>query len=375
MHPPVASPPSPSVRVRDRRLQLLIDHTGLHQCHIELLRSLAPHLEGLVDEIVKRFYDHVMAEEELRAIITRHTSVERLERTLAAYVRTLWSGVYDDTTAEHRVTIGKVHDRIQLPLGAYLGAFVQIDHVVNARLVETLAHDPSALIDALTAWRTVTQTDVAIVAQSFLDARDSRLSELLETLSAASQEVSAQTTEATEAVTEAVTATERGVVSIDQAWGAVEHMRDAVGEVQGRSEQLRAQLKDIDGIVGDIGAISAQTKLLSLNARIEAARAGDQGRGFAVVATEIGNLAQRTEESLSAISDHSAHSDRTLVEVFDAVGAAVAEVAQVEAATTEARTGFADVQTSAALVSAMVGEIQHGLASIVDQAAANAVGV
>lgn len=363
-------PAAAAIRLADRELQAIVDHTGLTADHVRLLGELAPHLDDLTAEITQGFYAHVLASGALRAIIDRHSSVERLETTLAQYVRTLWSGVYDDRTAAHRVVIGKVHDRIQLPLGAYLGAFVQIDRVVMGRIVERVA-EPELLAEALVAWRTLTQTDVAIVSQAFIDSRDARLSELLETLSAASEEVSAQTEEATGTVNSAVDATERGVGSIDRAWSAVENMRDSVGEVRERARQLKIQLHAIENIVETIGGISAQTKLLSLNARIEAARAGDQGRGFGVVAQEIGDLAQRTEKSLADISEQSTASEAMLGAVVEAVDTAVAEVGGVERATTEAREGFADVQTAAGLVREMVGEIQSGLAAIVDQAGAS----
>ena len=59
--------------------------------------------------------------------------------------------------------------------------------------------------------------------------------------------------------------------------------------------------KKIEDIISQIESIASQTNLLSLNASIEAARAGDAGRGFAVVAGEIGNLASSSTQTVAEI--------------------------------------------------------------------------
>lgn len=63
-------------------------------------------------------------------------------------------------------------------------------------------------------------------------------------------------------------------------------------------KQIHSAVEEISKISQLIEDISEQTYLLSLNASIEAAKAGESGKGFAVVATEIGALSQQTSDAL-----------------------------------------------------------------------------
>lgn len=69
------------------------------------------------------------------------------------------------------------------------------------------------------------------------------------------------------------------------------------------TQKLSEAVQEIGVTLNLISDISTSTNLLALNASIEAARAGDAGRGFAVVATEVGNLANSTQESLKVVQE------------------------------------------------------------------------
>lgn len=96
--------------------------------------------------------------------------------------------------------------------------------------------------------------------------------------------------------------TRKGSESVIALREVSEHSRESVNKVYLALTKLSDQSKDISRITQSITNISNQTNILSLNAAIEAARAGAYGKGFAVIADEVRQLSDQTKESSVHIS-------------------------------------------------------------------------
>jgi methyl-accepting chemotaxis protein WspA len=122
-------------------------------------------------------------------------------------------------------------------------------------------------------------------------------------ISATSQELARTMDGVKNAAEEASRLANLGQASLSGLQGAMQTLSKGTDVISEKLALMHQKAESVDSIIATITKISDQTNLLSLNAAIEAEKAGEYGRGFSVVAREIGRLANETAISTLDISD------------------------------------------------------------------------
>jgi methyl-accepting chemotaxis protein len=135
-------------------------------------------------------------------------------------------------------------------------------------------------------------------------------------------------------------AAQRSVVGTAQTMAAVADGRTRTDQAVQAMGRVASSAKGIDNVIEGLDKIAFQTRVLAMNAAVEAGRAGDAGRGFAVVADLVSALAMRAEDEAKLARDQLTV---TLAEITSAVGA----VQNVEGALAEISAAGEDASTLA----------------------------
>lgn len=131
----------------DRERQLA--YIGITNLELKLLQNHRPIFEKIVDEVVDRLYDRIEQVEELRGIITKYSTIERLKQTQRWYFMSLTDGHINEDFIEKRIQIGLIHSKIGLKSDFYLGSYMVYLDVATSIVQQIMPNGWYPVIHAL----------------------------------------------------------------------------------------------------------------------------------------------------------------------------------------------------------------------------------
>ncbi|WP_068777489.1 methyl-accepting chemotaxis protein [Paenibacillus sp. FJAT-26967] len=138
---------------------------------------------------------------------------------------------------------------------------------------------------------------------------------------------------------------ERGIEQMDDLTQKTKQSEQLTQSLVERVDRLKTTTGSIRKILDVLTKITAQTNILSLNAGIEAARAGAAGKGFMVVASEIRNLADQSRGSIVSVAEITEEIQREMDATVRALSDAYPLFRQQTESVEEANQMFSDVKT------------------------------
>ncbi|AEE95268.1 methyl-accepting chemotaxis protein [Mahella australiensis] len=216
-----------------------------------------------------------------------------------------------------KAAAGYLNERLSIKSGDEIGALAEdINHMLQTlRDIVINIKDKSARIDDSAVGLSATSQQIAAssqaVAQAMQDtsqgvsqqAKDlADISSVVKALEQAlnnvyeSLNIIKGNTNATDELSK------QGARQLDKLIGSINDIRESYKDVAGNVQELDQNINGVNEITSTIANIANQTKMLSLNAAIEASRTGENGRGFSVVAAEIRALAERSKQFTENIS-------------------------------------------------------------------------
>lgn len=177
-----------------------------------------------------------------------------------------------------------------------------------------------------------------------------------------------ETAAALDELTASVRAGAEGASEVERVVAVARQDAEQSGEVVSEAVQamslIRKSSTEISQIIGVIDDIAFQTNLLSLNAGVEAARAGDAGRGFAVVASEVRALAQRSSEAAKQIKSLITSSTEQVETGVGLVGRTGEALSSIVERVGDIDKLVVDIATGSREQSVGLGEINIGIAQL-----------
>ncbi len=163
-----------TLAITDSAVARRLDFLGLSEADLGVVATWEPVTTGMLDELIDRFYAHIFDTHDTRAILDRHTTVDRQRRLVTPYLRSLLGGRLDDEYVAYRRRVGKVHDDIDLDSNWYV-AMYEIIRRAAIEAVTNAGANEAEIARFSSAFSRIVQADIALVITALTDSRREKL--------------------------------------------------------------------------------------------------------------------------------------------------------------------------------------------------------
>jgi rsbT co-antagonist protein RsbR len=135
------------------------------------------HARRYAKSVIEDFYEHLLSFEETRSFFKDPEILKRVQNAQEGYFLRLTQGTYDLAYAQDRLRIGAIHERIGLPVKAYLGMYNYYLRAVASRLIEAYENEPKRAWSAFLSLLKLKMLDIGLAIDTYISARERTIRE------------------------------------------------------------------------------------------------------------------------------------------------------------------------------------------------------
>ncbi|GAA0528062.1 rsbT co-antagonist protein RsbR [Rhizomicrobium palustre] len=148
----------------------------------ENLKSINELARRYAQSVIDDFYEHLLSFEDTATFFSDPATLEHVKNAQQQYFLRLTQGNYDLAYAKDRLRIGAVHERVGLPVKAYLGMYNFYLRAVANRLAEAYASDPQKSWTAFLSLMKLTFLDIGLAIDTYIDSSEQTIREQREAI-------------------------------------------------------------------------------------------------------------------------------------------------------------------------------------------------
>lgn len=155
----------------------LLTYFNISDADREALRAMSEITTPRADAIVDSFYDHVLGHELSAGHFSNSETIERVKQAQKRYFGQLMVKDVDAGYMEDRRRIGRIHERVGITPTLYLGSYSYYLDRVAQELEGGLASDPAMVMKMLLALMKMSQFDMALALETYVEKREATIRE------------------------------------------------------------------------------------------------------------------------------------------------------------------------------------------------------